>query len=323
MTCALALAACSAQPAARDVAPEDTSSDLPPIDPSLAEARIGSRLRASRDAAIRGEPAPEGVVRDLVPRDGVAVVVKTSRPTNGYFLVYYAGISGWAHGSLFTLAPIDYSPPLPSNASGEVIIPEGADATPDVPAPSGPTGPSSETPSTETPPSDTSQPPPTNSDPRAQAIARAQSGVGFSYYWGGGAWDPAGANDANAGVCSGGSCPDCTHSGRYGADCSGFAAKVWQVPDSNTVLTTHSHPFSTVTFTHSSNALWTTVDRGQALMGDAFTYNVDGKGHIFVFASGDGWGHMYTYESRSCSVGIVYNLRTADSRYKVIRRQGW
>lgn len=310
-TTVVLLGGCGASPEARNLEPEPTEEQLPPIDPSLVDARLGSRLRAVRDAAIRGMPSREGEVRDLVPRDGIAVIIKTSRPTEGYFLVNYAGIQGWTHGSLYQLAPSDYIPPLPSTPR-TFVIPEGADETPDLPAdPSGPSTPAPETPVV-----------PTSATPRDEAIARAQSGVGFSYYWGGSTWDPAGANDANAGVCSGGTCPNCTHSGRWGADCSGFTGKVWQVPAGNTDLTVPNHSYGTWAFAHSQD-LWTTVDRGEVLAADAFVYNVDGKGHIFVFASGDGWGNMYAYEARGCSMGIVYNLRTADNRYKAIRRNGW
>ena len=51
------------------------------------------------------------------------------------------------------------------------------------------------------------------------AIARAKAAVGFSYYWGGGAWLASGPSSSTAGSCTG-SCPSCSHSGKYGADCS-------------------------------------------------------------------------------------------------------
>jgi hypothetical protein len=75
------------------------------------------------------------------------------------------------------------------------------------------------------------------------AIQRAQSGVGFSYKWGGGCWSP---GSTSYGACYG-SCPNCSHSGSWGADCSGFVAKVWQVPG-NEDLTSCDHPYSTVNF---------------------------------------------------------------------------
>lgn len=156
---------------------------------------------------------------------------------------------------------------------------------------------------------------------RDGAIARAQGAVGFSYWWGHGRWIPNGATSSTKGVCTG-SCPNCTHSGGYGADCSGLAAKVWQVPSNNSDMTVDSHPYSTLTFI-GSNSNWSTVSRSNVLKGDALVYNTNGAGHIFIYESGDGWGSLWAYEARGCSYGIVHNLRTATSAYKAIRRAGW
>lgn len=156
---------------------------------------------------------------------------------------------------------------------------------------------------------------------RADAIARAKTVVGFSYWWGHGRWKADGATASNKGSCSG-SCPSCSHSGSYGADCSGFAAKVWQVPASNSTVSTDSHPYSTVNF-NSDGASWSTIARDKLKAGDALVYNSNGAGHIVIYESGDGWGNMYAYECKGCSAGCVYNLRTASSSYHAIRRAGW
>src|SRR6185503_6827106 len=137
------------------------------------------------------------------------------------------------------------------------------------------------------------QPAPT-SGVRDTAIQRAKAGVGFSYWWGHGRWKADGATSSNKGSCSG-SCPDCSHSGSYGADCSGFAAKVWQVPSSNSDLATDSHPYSTVNFNQDTSQ-WSTISRSNLAKGDALVYNKDGAGHIVIYSSGDGWGSMYAYE---------------------------
>ena len=155
---------------------------------------------------------------------------------------------------------------------------------------------------------------------RAGAIERAKSGVGCSYYWGHGSWIPNGAS-SNYGSCSG-NCPSCSHAGKYGADCSGYVGKLWQVPSSNTSLTTDSHPYSTVSF-NGSSSLWSTVSRGNVIGGDALVYNENGAGHIFLYESGDGWGSMWAYEAKGCAAGIVHNLRTASTAFKAIRRAGW
>lgn len=155
-----------------------------------------------------------------------------------------------------------------------------------------------------------------------KAIDRAKTGVGFTYWWGHGKWQASGATSSNKGTCSG-SCPSCTHGGASnGADCSGFVAKVWQVPSSNTDVSVDSHPYSTVNF-NASSSLWSTVSRSSLKKADALVYNENGAGHIVLYESGDGWGSMWTYEARGCSYGIVHNLRTAGTAYKGIRRAGW
>lgn len=161
----------------------------------------------------------------------------------------------------------------------------------------------------------------TTSSGRDGAILRAKGGVGFSYWWGHGRWLANGATSSNKGVCTG-SCPNCSHSGSYGADCSGYVAKLWQIPSTNTNTTVDSHPYGTIHFI-GTNSQWKTVSRSSALKGDAFVYNTNGAGHIFLYESGDAWGSLWAYEARGCSYGIVRNLRTVTSAYKVIRRTGY
>lgn len=148
---------------------------------------------------------------------------------------------------------------------------------------------------------------------RDEALARSEGVVGFSYWWGHGAWNPGAAG----GSCSG-SCPSCTHSGSYGGDCSGFLAKAWVVPSTNTNVTVDSHPYSTANFNVDSS-LWYTIDRGSVLKADAMVYNDGSGGHTFLFESGDGWGYMNAYECKGCSYGCVYDNRTASSAYHAIR----
>lgn len=151
---------------------------------------------------------------------------------------------------------------------------------------------------------------------RGEALARAKSGVGYSYWWGHGVW-----GNGNKGSCSG-SCPNCTHSGSSGADCSGFAAKVWQVPDSNDDITVDSHPYSTSSF-NGSSSYWSNVNRSSLKGGDALVYNNGSSGHIVIYEKGDGWGSMWTYECKGCSYGCVHNLRSLSSTYKGIQRTGY
>lgn len=159
---------------------------------------------------------------------------------------------------------------------------------------------------------------------RDDIICLARSGVGFSYWWGHGCW----CNDncepdfsCSAGSCSG-SCPSCTHTGSYGADCSGFAAKVWQVPNPID-LSSNAHPYSTLDF-RCSSIHWNEVDKGEIERADALVYRNGGcpgsSGHIMIYESGDPWGDSWTYEARGCSIGIVHNNRSVSSSYIAIRR---
>ena len=151
---------------------------------------------------------------------------------------------------------------------------------------------------------------------RNEIIDLAISGVDYSYWWGHGCWR---SDGAQLGSCSG-SCPDCTHSGSYGADCSGYAAKVWQVP-SPSPIETNAHPYSTREFRYNTTH-WDPVARDEALRGDCFVYRNSSNtaGHIIVYESGDPWGNVWAYEARGCSYGIVHNLRSLTSSYIAIRR---
>ncbi len=156
---------------------------------------------------------------------------------------------------------------------------------------------------------------------RQEALTRAKSVVGFSYYWGGGAWLASGPTSSTKGSCSG-SCPSCSHSGKYGADCSGFIGKAWQVQGATGDLSTNQHPISTGTMIGSSSQ-WSSVSRDSVKSADAMVYNTNGAGHTFMYNSGDGWKSMYATECKGCSAGCIYGIRTASSAYKAIRRAGF
>lgn len=164
-----------------------------------------------------------------------------------------------------------------------------------------------------------SSPPPTTPTPLevSRIFELARPAVGFSYWWGHGVWNTQGID---RGTCTG-SCPSCTHTGRYGADCSGFVAKVWQIPSPSPV-TTDLHPYSTYDF-YNSTRHWSRVPRPMTRPGDAMVYNANGSGHIFLVESGsDPWGSVWAYEARGCATGIVHNLRSVPASYVTIRREG-
>lgn len=151
---------------------------------------------------------------------------------------------------------------------------------------------------------------------RAEIMERAGYGVGYSYWWGHGCWRTDGQS---LGSCSG-SCPSCTHSGSYGADCSGYVAKAWQVPNA-IALTQDAHPYSTYNFRWETT-WWNQVAWGSAQLADAFVYrnSENTGGHIILYESGDPWGSIWSLEAKGCSYGIVRNLKQLTTAYVAIRR---
>jgi len=160
---------------------------------------------------------------------------------------------------------------------------------------------------------------PVDSVGRQMVLSTAAASVGFSYWWGHGRFDMSGPTDSTKGSCTG-SCPNCSHSGDYGSDCSGMVAKAWNVPSSN-IPDVDSHPYSTSDFVNDTPQ-WYTVNRSSLNGGDALVYNSNGEGHVVIYDTGDGWGDMWLYECRGCSSGCVHDLRSLSAVYHGIRRQG-
>jgi hypothetical protein len=140
--------------------------------------------------------------------------------------------------------------------------------------------------------------------------------VGFSYWWGGAAfpnpWDN--PQSKYKGKCYSGT----KHSGSYGADCSGFVGKVWQIP-SALPFPKNLHPYSTYNFYHNTT-YWSHISRSSTKRADAMVYRESSSGHVVIYEKGDPWGSVWTYESRGCSYGVVHNLRTLSSSYRSRRR---
>ena len=153
-------------------------------------------------------------------------------------------------------------------------------------------------------------------DPGSTWVARGALAVGYSYFWGHGAYSTDSA--APHGSCAG-TCPGCTHSGSFGADCSGMVAKAWLVPASNSSLSADSHPYSTYHF-YNETTHWKPVNRAEAMRGDALVYRIGSSGHVFLYESGDPWGSIMAVECKGCAAGCVRDLRTASTDYKAIRR---
>ncbi|MDP3279129.1 MAG: SH3 domain-containing protein [Deltaproteobacteria bacterium] len=219
----------------------------------------------------------------LVMPSGARVSLITGRPQSGWYNISFNGYTGWAYGSYLSASAGTTTPP--PSGGGTTPPPSGGGST---------------------------------SASFAGMLSRASSGEGFSYWWGHGRWLDSGPTSSTRGSCSG-SCPSCTHGGSYGADCSGFVAKIWMVPSSNSNMSVDSHPYSTASFV-SGSSLWSRVNRANVQPGDALTYNLSGRGHMVWVRGGDGWGSMDLYEARGCSYGIVRNTRSLGSDYIAIRR---
>jgi uncharacterized protein YraI len=254
------------------------------VDQITARYAAGTKLQTTANLNLRSGASTSHSVVIVMPNASTVTLV--DGPSNGWYRVRYGAYTGWAYGAYLKVAP---SQPSTGGSTG-----------------GGSTGGSTG-----------------GSSAVDNAITRARSGVGFSYWWGHGRWLSSGATSSNAGSCRG-NCPSCSHSGSYGADCSGYVGKIWQVPSSNSNLSTDSHPYSTYNFyNETGGGAWARINRSNLRRGDALVYNANGAGHIFLYESGDAWGSMWAYEARGCSAGIVRNLRTAASNYVAIRRSGY
>jgi hypothetical protein len=160
-------------------------------------------------------------------------------------------------------------------------------------------------------------PPGSGADLGSTFIARGKQSVGFDYWWGHGAWTTD-ATAAPGGTCAG-SCPNCTHTGTLGADCSGMVAKAWLVPAANWSYSTDAHPYSTYNFFNETTS-WKPIVRDNLARGDAMVYRENSAGHVFLYESGDPWGSMLAIECKGCAIGCVRDYRTAGTIYKAIRR---
>ncbi len=245
------------------------------------------KMKTTANLNLRKGAGTSFAVLAVIP-SGTTVTLLNAAATNGFLNIEFNGTAGWGFATYLTEVASTGGGSSSSSSSGGSSSggPVSLDGAPS----------------------------PDN------AIARAKAAVGFSYYWGGGAWLGAGPSASTKGSCSG-SCPSCSHSGKYGADCSGLVAKAWQF--GTKALEVNSHPYSTASFVSDSSGHWSTVSRTNMKKGDALVYNSGGHGHIVMYEKGDGWGTPTVIECRGCSYGCVYNARSFASTYHAIRRSGF
>lgn len=315
---------------------------------------IGSTMVATADLNFRTGPSTNYAVLRVLGSGTQVVTVEKTTPQNGFYKIKQSGTTGWAYGKYLQLVSSGDG----SGTTGGLPIGTRLVTTTDLNFRTGPSKTSSviqvmatgsvvttadqQTPENgyyrvafqntkgwahgaylkeESAAQTPNTPTPGTSSTRAAAIERAKAGKGFSYWWGHGRWLPTGPTSSNKGSCSG-SCPSCSHSGQYGADCSGYVAKIWQVPSTNTDITQDSHPYSTDDFANTT-AHWAGVSRSSVASADALVYRSGSSGHIALYSSGDGWGSMAVYECKGCAAGCVYNVRTFGTAYNAIRRSGY
>jgi len=243
----------------------------------------GSTVVTTGGLNLRSGPGTTFDVLRAMPVDAKVVVVD-GVATDGFIKVTHEGLEGFA-SYRYLRAEGAESPVEPEPEPGETPPPAGVEGT-----------------------------------WREKALSIAANGVGLSYWWGHGKLVNGPASPSQSGSCSG-SCPSCSHSGTYGADCSGYVAKAWVVPSSNTSLDTDTHPYSTADFNDGTgNGKWSTISKSATKAGDAMVYRSGGGGHIFIYEKGDAWGQPWAYEARGCSYGIVHNIRSTGAAYKAITK---
>lgn len=255
--------------------------DSEAVGTSTQALTVNGKMKATANLNLRKGAGTGFAVLAVIPSGSIVTLLSTTAKS-GFLNIQFNGTSGWSSASYLTEVASTGGGGAGGTSGGAVDL-DGA-------------------------------PSPDN------AIARAKKAVGFSYYWGGGAWLESGVSASTRGSCSG-SCPSCSHSGKYGADCSGLVAKAWQY--GTKALEVNSHPYSTASFVNDVSGKWSTVSRGSMRKGDALVYNKNGAGHIVVYEKGDAWGTPTVIECRGCSYGCVYNARTFASNYKAIRRSGF
>lgn len=155
-------------------------------------------------------------------------------------------------------------------------------------------------------------------------ICRGLSAVGFSYEWGGECWCSNGCEpdlvNCEPGVCTPNpgstGCPECTHNGRYGADCSGFVSKAWQVPNPYSTEACDVSRYRATDFT-TNHAYWNVVPMGSLLPADAAA---NSSHVVLIVGERNAHGNLEVVEAKGCVYGIVRQHRTFASTYSGARR---
>ncbi len=204
-------------------AEEDDGTDGRGAESVVGTVAVGQTLKTNAALNLRSSASTSAKILLVIPK-GSKVTVVSATPKSGWYNIKFAGTTGWSFGVY-----LDPTSSSGGSSGGSGGSGGGSGGSPD----------------------------------STDFITRAKAGVGFSYWWGHGRWSMAGPGGSTpAGSCSG-SCPSCSHSGSYGADCSGYVGKIWRVPSSNSDVTVDQHPYSTGNFV-ADTSLWRTVSRAAA-----------------------------------------------------------
>ncbi len=160
---------------------------------------------------------------------------------------------------------------------------------------------------------------------RAEIIGIAESGIGYSYRYGGESWDPGGVNFPGIchKTCLEPSCHSASKGGpEWGMDCSGFVQQVWQAPRPNPVnREIGKERYSTHNFRNEEKDWFRLNSRDELKRGDALVYRNSKGGHIVLFEKWLGNGQALVYECAGCSRGCVHRARSIGAAYIPIRRR--
>jgi hypothetical protein len=143
---------------------------------------------------------------------------------------------------------------------------------------------------------------------RPEIIARAESGLGTDYTWGGESWTP--------------------NAGGRGPDCSGYVLKCWEVPRSllyqeeDGVNGQISPRYTSQSFYQNSGPWTTLAARSQLQQGDALAKWNGSTGHVVLFDCWDGYGVPVIYEAPGSGLKVRRVARDLGDEYSPKKRSG-
>ncbi len=163
------------------------------------------------------------------------------------------------------------------------------------------------------------------SEPPEAIVCRGTSAEGFSYEWGGECWCASGCapdlTSCQPGVCTPNpgysGCPNCTHTGTYGADCSGFVSKAWQVPEPYALNACDVSRYTASSFT-ADHAYWDVVPMTELQPADAAASQTH---VVLIIDYEDPYGEHEVVEAKGCVYGIIRQSRSFSSSFSGARRK--